>query len=289
MSPRLLRHVYAGLGALTLHAAGGWQGAPGDAARPLPTPAALQAQVLAHQEEVEARVERCTYLSSRTTRELNAQGAILKTFRDEDEHFLIQGVPFIRTLSRDGRPLTEAQKTAQEARLQKEVAALAQTPNPVPRPRGSRLFPSLVDILGASECTALRREVHGGETLLVMDFKPRKGWKPSAGAPACLGVLAGQLRVDEAALQLVWLEARCTQDVAVLAGKEARTWGAGTWFRWEQKRFQDTWLPWRHAYGQHVTSPQEAHYDHLLEYRDYRRFELGEVKGERVPEGPGPR
>ncbi len=249
--------------------------------RPLPERAALLAQVRAHQQAIQARVDPYLCIRESTTLSFNAKGETASVWKTEAEVFNVKGVPCARQLSRQGKALPPEEVAQEEAQLQLQVERILG--GQLKYPAGRLGFADLPGLLETVDITGYRRESKAGQDLLVVDFRTRSDFKPQSDAQKLISALEGQMVIDEEACQVVRLETRFTRDVKAKVGGQEVIHRVGTSFQLEQaKHHGNTWMPTREVYRNKIRQGREWNTETTHVYRDYRRFELGEIKGEVV-------
>lgn len=196
--------------------------------RPLPDLMALVTSVRANQAKVEELQELYAFRETRTERRNDGRGGT----RD-DKTRVYRVVPVAGRLVRellavDGRELSPTERDKERRRAGKLVGeALAKRAKERVRAEQAAAAGkaeaedadlTIATFLRLSEISSVRRETLHGRELLAFDFEPRDDYKPTTMAENIVGKLAGTIWVDEAALQVVRLEARLTQKVKIAGG-----------------------------------------------------------------------
>jgi hypothetical protein len=144
--------------------------------------------------------------------------------------------------------------------------------------------------LRAAEFVSPRRERFQDRDVIVFDFRPRPGFKPTTQAESIVSKLSGVIWVDPAERQAMRLEARLVEGFKVGGGLLASI-KSGSAFVFEQTRMGDgVWLP---RYAQVNVSARVMLFagvsvNETEEYGDYKRFstKTGEEKLDAPKEKP---
>ena len=128
--------------------------------------------------------------------------------------------------------------------------------------------------LRACEFVSPRRERFRDRDVIVFDFRPRAGFKPSNGGESLVSKLSGVIWVDPAERQVMRLEARLVESFKMGGGLLASV-KPGSAFLFEQTRLEDgIWLP---RYSQVNASARIMLFKGMSinetnEFSDFKRF-----------------
>jgi hypothetical protein len=184
---------------------------PTDAGTPLPAPELVVDRILARAKMVAEDTRGCAYTYEQRTRleELDAQGKVIQTTEKTYRVSLIQGFPFSRLISIQGKTLSPAELRKEDQREQEFMRKIS-----------ARDFESMVknqetwitrELMDRYDFTVQAREVHAGRPTLVVDFVPHLIQPPVYTVQdRILGRLAGRLWVDEADAEVAKLEIHLT-------------------------------------------------------------------------------
>jgi hypothetical protein len=144
--------------------------------------------------------------------------------------------------------------------------------------------------LRACEFVSPRRERFRERDVIVFDFRPRAGFKPSNQGESIVSKLSGVIWIDPAERQAVRLEARLVDNFKVGGGLLASL-KSGSAFVFEQTRLPEgVWLP---RFAQINASARVLLFagmsiNQTEEFSDYKRFstKAGEEKLDRPQEKP---
>jgi hypothetical protein len=102
---------------------------------------------------------------------------------------------------------------------------------------------TILGILRLSEVTSVRREMFRGHEVIAFDFEPKKGIKPKNRLESIVNKLAGTMWMDEAAKQIVRLEARFVEGFKFAGGLLASVSPSTAVALEQQKVGDEVWLP----------------------------------------------
>lgn len=237
---------------------------PADAALDVP---ALLRELARNQTEVDQRVNDYTFTRKVVERKVNDRGEVTKeTTRVYEVYPVVNYGWVMKLVSEDGAPLPPERAAKEERRVAEElVKAEREAPRNAQRrekrraeraaERRQKGSPSEEDdtdgdddvgistFLKACEFVAPRRERLGGREVIVFDFRPRPGFKPSSRGESIVSKLAGTIWVDPADRQVMRLEGRLVESFKMGGGLFASV-KPGSAFVFEQARMEDgVWLP----------------------------------------------
>ncbi|HND21654.1 MAG TPA: hypothetical protein PLB18_19955, partial [Acidobacteriota bacterium] len=131
-----------------------------------------------------------------------------------------------------------------------------------------------------------RRESLRGRTVVVCDFRPRKGYKPTNDTEKIVAKLAGTVWIDETDKVVNRLEGRFDDDFKVAGGLLASL-KKGAAFTFDQTRTEEgVWLPLREDFNAGIKLFLFAGLNVSVEnrYSDYKRFSVTtKIDGEETP------
>ncbi len=190
---------------------------------------------------------------ARTERkELDADGKVSSQRSHVWERIEIDGFPFGRTLERDGKPLTDAERKSEDAAINKRLAVLKAPPSVLaslagdsestvtPKRRGQQgewfhEFPQALDF------QLLGEETINGRPALHLNAEPRPGYQAKNMRARIFGKLKAQLWIDKASAELVKADAEMFDTVSVGFGMGRVE--KGTRFRIQRRLVSDgVWL-----------------------------------------------
>lgn len=141
-----------------------------------------------------------------------------------------------------------------------------------PRMRTSKRSP-VVDTAEAIELVLDHRERQNGRDVLVVTFSPRPGAKPETREGKLARLFRGKIFVDEAAAEVVRVEATAVDDISYGLGVIARLHKGATVTLVREQIDGETWLPTsiRFSGDGRAMLFRKLHVDHAIEWFDYRR------------------
>jgi hypothetical protein len=221
------------------------------AGRPLPDLATLLKAVSANEEKVRELTEHYAFVETRTERRDDGdRGA--KAGETRVYKVLPVAGRFVRELlSVDGKPLTDSERGKERKRAAEQVeealneAAKQKSKAEKAAAEGKAADDELTisTFLRISEISSVRRESLRGREVLAFDFEPRDDFEPKNIAENIASKLAGTIWVDEAALQVVRLEARITKKVKIGGGLLASLSPDSSIVMEQAKLNEEVWLP----------------------------------------------
>jgi hypothetical protein len=142
-----------------------------------------------------------------------------------------------------------------------------------PRTRTSRRSP-VADAAAALDLVLAHREHQSGRDLIVVTFSPRRGAEPETREGKLARLFRGRIFVDEAAAEVVRVEATAVEDISYGLGVVARLNKGATVTLVRERVDGDTWLPTsiRFAGDGRAMLFRKLHVDHLIEWLDYKRM-----------------
>ena len=270
---------------------------PADATLDIP---ALLRDLSKNQEETDKRINDYTFTRRVTERELDDKGQLKKEKVTVYEVYPFAGYGWVHKLvSENGVPLT-AEREAKE--LKRVAEELEKAEREAPRRTekrereraerrakrrakaarsGAKEEPEededdveISTFLRACEFFSPRRERFRERDVIVFDFRPRAGFKPSNGGESLVSKLSGVIWVDPTERQVMRLEARLVESFKMGGGLLASV-KPGSAFLFEQTRLEDgIWLP---RYSQVNASARVMLFKGLSinetnEFSDFKRF-----------------
>lgn len=291
---------------------------PSDSTLDIP---ALLRELAKNQDEDDKRVNDYTFTQKVTERELNDRGELKKETVKVYEVYPVADYGWVRKLvSENGAPLAPERAAKEEKRVGEELEkAVREAPKMKEKRERARAEMrkkqraksggkgggkgggdkedgeagddvEISTFLRAAEFVSPRRERLGGHDVIVFDFRPRAGFKPSTQAESIVSKLSGVVWVDPAERQVVRLEARLVDSFKVGGGLVASL-KSGSAFVFEQTQLPDgVWLP---RFAQINLSARVLLFagvsvNQTEEYSDYKRFSTksGEEKLDAPKEKP---
>jgi hypothetical protein len=174
--------------------------------------------------------------------ELDSAGKVANSHSHVWERIEIDGFTFGRTLERDGKPLSTAERKGEEAAIQKQLAEWKATPPAAAAERRNtqnewyQEFPEALDYKLAGE------ETIAGRATLRLEATPRPGYQARNMRARVFEKLNATLWIDKATSELVKAEAEMFDTVNVGFGLVGRV-DKGTRLRLQRRQVTDgIWL-----------------------------------------------
>ncbi|MDT7690465.1 MAG: hypothetical protein QOE46_3224 [Acidobacteriota bacterium] len=285
---------------------------PADSTLDIP---ALLRDLAKNQDDTDKRINDYTFTQKVTERALDDKGQVKKEKVSVYEVYPIADYGWVEKLiSENGAPLTperaakeqkrvgeELEKAEREAPKLKEKRERQRAERKAKRKakadktsaEGDGEEDDDVDIstfLRASEFVSPRREHFHERDVIVFDFRPRPGFRPSNAGESIASKLSGVIWIDPAERQVMRLEGRLVDSFKVGGGLLASI-KSGSAFVFEQTRLEDgVWLP---RFSQVNASARVMIFagmsiNESREFSDYKRFstKTGEDKLDAPKEKP---
>jgi hypothetical protein len=270
---------------------------PADATLDIP---ALLRDLSKNQEETDKRINDYTFTRKVTERELDDKGVLKKEKVTVFEVYPFAGYGWVHKLvSENGVPLTPEREAKEQKRVAEELEkAEREAPKRTEKRERERARQrekrrakaaksggkeeaeedgadvEISTFLRACEFVSPRRERFRDRDVIVFDFRPRAGFKPSNGGESLVSKLSGVIWVDPAERQVMRLEARLVESFKMGGGLLASV-KPGSAFLFEQTRLEEgIWLP---RYSQVNASARIMLFKGMSinetnEFSDFKRF-----------------
>ncbi len=280
---------------------------PARSGRPLPDLAALLKSVEKNQEELNKIRENYTYTANETEFEMDDKGKLKQKSEEVYEVYYFYGGQVKKLVRKEGRALSETERRKEDERVEKRIKELEkwqkesqerkQKVAAKQSAKGSSTEAksdddddfTIDDFIRISRITNPRRERFRGKEVIVFEFEPNSAYKPKNRAESWVQKMTGMFWVDEAAKQIVRLEARFVDNIKLGGGILASV-GKGSEFVFEQDLVNnEVWLP-RYMEG-HLTARVllvKGFKIHRIEqFSDYKKFNV-ETRIQAKPPEPKP-
>lgn len=193
-----------------------------------------------HQKQVEALREDYTFDSERTKQEIDGDGTVKSTEKEERQQFFVNGHMIGRLVKRNGQPLSADDQKKEDEHI-KDLVEKAQKTSPDERLEGPSI--SVSRVLELVELRNPRRENFRGRPTIIFDFVGRKDAKTHGMMEDASKKLQGTVWIDEADLQVAHLEV-LVADTFRIAGGLVASVQKGSTFRFDQAPVErGLWLP----------------------------------------------
>jgi hypothetical protein len=228
------------------------------------------------------RMKDYTWQAQSAEKHLDPHGKVLSTKRETWETLMLDGQPYRRTLTRDGKPLSPDEQRSEQKKLDRETHKLSsETPAEKQRRledserRRRREFaflseiPELYDLRLESDTTV------DGRPVWVVSGAPRPGAAAKSGDAKMLLKLRGRLWIDKATYQWARVEAETTDTISW--GLFLARLNSGAKLVFEQAEVSpDLWFPKRlHLIGSgRIGLLKRLSQEQEIEWSNYRKFSV---------------
>jgi hypothetical protein len=226
---------------------------PQDQDRPLPDQATFMEQFRKALNTPEKLLSQYTYTEKATEISLDSKGNAKKT--KTNVYHVINGAEewqtYERQISKNGVPLTEQELEKQDRkereRVEKETrkrASWSESKRQAEKAKAEREErESNEDIFAALDYQLVRRETLNGVSTILVNFKPKKNYKPKTSDGKDVQHFAGRLWIAEDDHQLAKLEAQLIDSFSIGFGLLAKLSKGSTLSIALQKINDEIWLP----------------------------------------------
>jgi len=258
---------------------------------------ALLRDLSKNQDETDRRINDYTFTQKITERELDDKGRLKKEKVEVYEVYPIADYGWVQKLvSENGAPLTPERAAKEEKRVGEELEKAEREAPKLKEKRERKRAErrekrkaaasekgdgeededdvGIATFLRTSELVSPRRERFRDRDVIVFDFRPRPGFKPSNRGESLASKLSGVIWVDPAERQVMRLEGRLV-DAFKMGGGLLASVKAGSAFVFEQTRLDEgVWLP---RFSQVNASARVMLFagmsiNETHEFSDYKRF-----------------
>lgn len=209
---------------------------------PLPNPEVLLRQLQENQKQIDAIRKNYICIDDQEEYQLDGDGKAKKKEVKQYEFYFVDGFPIKRLLSKEGRALSDSEKKKEDERVTKAEKHAHEHQAKSDRGEHDKDTISVNTFLHASTFQNLRREQYQGHEVIAVDFVPNPAFKPNGLAESLVNKLGGTIWIDEAARQVVRLEAKLLKSQS--AGMGLASVKEGTSFILEQQKINnELWMP----------------------------------------------
>ena len=258
----------------------------------------LLREVSRNQDALEKRVAEYAFRQKETDREITSKGEIKKERVKVYEVFPIPNrESVLKLISENGVELSPERAAKEDKRVREELEKAErdrekdelEAEKRKAREQAKRAAnkededPGISQFLRACEFVSPRREQFNGREVIVFDFRPRPGFRPSNRAESLIAKLVGVVWIDPLDKQVIRLEARLAEAFKIAGGLVASL-QPGAAMAMEQTRMNEgVWLP---KFAQVNLSLKiflfaGTNLNKTIEWSDYRHFS-GDVKDYKV-------
>lgn len=190
------------------------QGSPQE--KPVPNQEQLRQRAIATAERTAEQRDRYECRERQVQNDLDSKGRVKKANVTEQEFFFLHGRPIMREVSRDGKPLSDADKRKQDDRVRKEIEDAEKAYKKEKRgdggPMSSRNFLRLAKL--ANE----RRVMVSGRPTIVFDVIDNPDNRGGDIAQRIIAAMRGTISVDEETGHVQDLNVTGVRDVKIAGG-----------------------------------------------------------------------
>jgi hypothetical protein len=232
-----------------------------------------------------------TWVGHSRERHFDAHDRVTSDRQESWEILILDGLPFTRLLSRNGKPLPPDEQRKQQQKLDKDTAKLAsETPEEKQKRaadfeksrRRERAF--LLEIPDAFDLHLDGSDTIDGRDVWVVSGAPKPGYHAKTRDGAALSKIRGKMWIEKAGYQWVRVEAETIQTISF--GVFLARLNPGARLVLEQGRVSDgLWLPKReYMIGKgRVALVKRIAEDDEITWTDYKKFQ---VESRIVPRDP---
>jgi len=209
------------------------------------------------------------------TQKLDRDNAPKKTERKGYEMFFVNGIPVVRQVSKEGKPLSDDDARKEQERVEKEIKKARERAEKREREPDDPNELGIKQFLEAARFNNGRYEDYRGKRVLAYDFEPNPDFKPHTRAETLANRLNGTVWIDAQALQVVRLETRMTGDLKIGGGLIANIRKGSALIVEQEFVNGEVWLPSMvdASIGARILLLKSAHdriIDHFSNYRKFR-------------------
>ena len=223
-----------------------------------------------------------TWVGRSHERHFDGRDQVTSDHQEAWEVFILDGLPFTRTIERDGKPLPEAEQRKQQQKLDKDTAKLeGQTPEEKQRRaaefeksrRRERAF--LLELPDAFDLHIEGSDKIDGQDVWVISGVPKPGYHAKTRDGAALAKIRGKIWIEKASYQ--WVRAEAETIGTISFGVFLARLNPGAKLVLEQTRINDElWLPKRlymEGKGRIALLKRVAEDDEIT-WTDYKKFQV---------------
>lgn len=252
-------------------------------AQPIPNLPALLDEVRAHQLKTEQLRENYTFHHIEQVDDLDAQGKVETTTTTETEVFFANGYRIARLVKKNGRELSEAERTNEDRRIRKRVEEVMKKDRGQRKNRGGGGL-SISQILAMAKISSPRRITFHGRDTVLFDFVGDSGAHAHSMEQSAAKKMSGSVWIDWADRQVARLEVRFDDNFRIGGGLLASV-QKGTAFEMEQSPLgEGLWM--QVSNEQHVGARLVVkNYRENIHSRnvDFRKFDVGTLQQIKPP------
>ncbi len=228
------------------------------------------------------RMKDYTWIAKETERSLDSKGQVKSEQSEQWETVVLYGEPHRRMLERNGKPLADAEKRKEQAKLDKAVAKLegeteAQRERRLAEVEKQREKDRefLREVTDLYDLRIAGDDKIDGLDAWVITATPKPGYRPKHSDAKPLLKIQGKIWIDKAEYQWVRIEAETTGTISY--GLFLARLNAGAKLLFEQTRINnDVWLPkYEHVSGSgRLGLVKKIALEQDLTWSNYRKFQV---------------
>ncbi|HUB79335.1 MAG TPA: hypothetical protein VMB03_11085 [Bryobacteraceae bacterium] len=232
-----------------------------------------------------------TWVGHSRERHFDARNQVTSDHQESWEVLVLDGLPFTRELSRDGKPLPAAEERKEQQRLDKETAKLAGETDAEKQRRAAQFEKSrrherafLLEMPDAFELHLDGSDTIEGQDVWVISGVPKPGYHARTRDGAALAKIRGKMWIEKASNQWVRVEAETIQTISF--GVFLARLAPGAKLVLEQTRISDKlWLPKReYMSGKgRIALVKRISEDDEITWTDYKKFQVDSRIVPRLP------
>lgn len=254
----------------------------------------LLREVNSNQDALEKRVAEYAFRQKETDREITSKGEVKKETVKVYEVFPIPNrESVLKLISENGVDLSPERAAREDKRVTEELEKAEREREKDEREAERRKAkeqakraankededPGISQFLRACEFVSPRREQFNGREVIVFDFRPRPGFRPSNRAESLITKLVGVVWIDPLDKQVIRLEARLAEAFKIGGGLVASLKPGAAMVMEQTRMIEGVWLP---KFAQVNLSLKiflfaGTNLNKTIEWSDYRHFS-GDVK-----------
>lgn len=207
---------------------------------PLPDPHELLLRALANEKKLAAEQERYECRVHQESIETDKNGKVKKDTVEVDDQFYVNGMQIERTLSKNGRELTDDEARKEDQRVMKET--LKDSDAAYAAKESAKQDRQIEDFLSAMMLQNGRRQIVDGRSVLFYDIVPNPHFNARNLNQKFASVMQGRIEVDEKTGEMIDLNMKSVQDLKIGGGLLANL-HKGFWVHVHQEPQADgVWL-----------------------------------------------
>lgn len=184
--------------------------------KPIPNQEALRQRAIATAEHTMEQRDRYECRERQVQNDLDGKGRVKKSNVTEQEFFYLHGHMIMREVSRDGKPLSDADKKKQDDRVRKEIEDAEKAYKKEKRGEGNPM--SSRNFLKLAKLSNERRVMVSGRPTIVFDVVDNPDNKGGDIAQKIIAAMRGTISVDEETGHVQDLNVTGVRDVKLAGG-----------------------------------------------------------------------